>query len=173
MSKKNIFLILIVSIFLSILAISVWGKNAEISGKVPASQITLYDENKQEITKERPNTDGQYKVVEIKEDKTKSITYTFSALLGPENTTDPDLYVYFDNIKVESAPSLNEVNIEEHKKIVDEKEVHTLEYDYEITFSETQQVLTILRFEFNTKDVKHRQYLVFTFTEGGSEIIDD
>ena len=54
MTKKNIFLVLIIVVFFSVMVISIWGKNSDTKGVIPATGITFYDMEDKVVEKTVP-----------------------------------------------------------------------------------------------------------------------
>lgn len=167
MTKKNIFLVLFVVIFFTIMAISVWGKNPESSGNVPATEIIFYDQLGQKITEENISQFKE-KVVTLDKDgdNPKQIIYYFSLELLPANTTDTLVVP-----SLRSEAKLEEINTpineetKEDGKEGEGEEKHPTVYYYKITFEIDQQELTTIDFAFNTTTVKKHAYLMFKWHE--------
>lgn len=169
MNKKNIVLILILTMFLSVMVISIWGKVPEKSGRIDATSITFYDINGVEVTRESESMDKE-KVIEFEvEDKDRvDINYKFSLVLGPEDTTDTDVY---PEIKYGECTF---VETTEKVPSKDETLVMPLKHTYDISFTcEEQDSATKIEFNYNKKGVTKRAYLIFQFKIHRSDIIDD
>lgn len=163
MNKKNIVLILILTIFLSVMVISVLGKQPEDKNRVDATSIVFYDENGEVITNVDEDSPNKDKVITIQGNETDkdNVIYNFSVELLPVETTDDSL----DYTVLGSEALLEEVypngalssNEDEPKKEV--QRVHF----YTMTFTPDQRVLTSIRFKFNKGGIAKFGYLRFTF----------
>lgn len=166
MNKKNIVLILILTVFLSIMAISVWGKVPDPNGNIEATSITFYDKDNNEITNTTDTRDKE-KIIEIliEDDDRHTIIYNFSLVLGPENTTDRDVYVTVNYGEV----ALKETTVNE----TDDKgySITPIKHTYEATFLPEQQENLKLDFTFNKKGVTKHDYLLFKFNVHRHDII--
>ena len=169
MSKKAVTLILLISIFFSVIAMSIWGKIPETGGEVLVTEMIFYDTNNERVTTIN-DSELQEKKIVIEADKDNVISYTFSVELAPSNA---------NNLKLEYEIEQGSATIEEVSRsssyVAKEEEKggrtvdHNNIYHYRITF-ETQKVTTI-QFTSNFSGTKKiNDYLMFVF-EGS--IYDD
>lgn len=174
MTKKNIVLVLIFVIFLSVMAISIWGKDPEPPNKIEATALDFYDSTGTLINIINEESDDKEKI--ISREKTKQdYVYYFSAEISPENTTDPDLV--YDIVLGECT--LEEIIMEDSYRPVDPKAKdqtpqHSTHYHFKATFKPEQQTTTKIRFLYNTKytsDTK-KEFLQFTWTEHHESYVD-
>ena len=169
MTKKNIVLVLILSIFFTVMAISVWGKNPEPSNKIPADSMVFYDEAGQEITTINEHSMDREKIVKLNVDEDEEVTFCFSCDILPENTTDPYLSYKF----VYGEGEIEELILPDSYRPVDSKSTgsssvepqHSTHYHFVITFGVDQQTSAKLKFTYNTQSVTKNEYLLFTWSE--------
>lgn len=95
MTKKNIILLLVMICFLTVMAISIWGKDPELSSKIEVESITICDEEGDEITEviENPNLTQKKITVEKSDEYTEENPYVcnFSVKVNPADATDLSL----------------------------------------------------------------------------------
>lgn len=178
MNKKNIVLILIITIFLSVMVMSVLGKESDDENRIDATGLVIYDQEGNEVTtvvQDSPNND---KAITIKADpeNTDDIVYNFSIELLPADTTDASLqYTVF----AEGVPPTMEEIFPNQERTADEeeepvKEVQRFHY-YKMTFAYDQRAQMSIRFKFNFGEggTANYEYLRFLFDEHPEEDVDD
>lgn len=163
MTKKTVTLILIFTIFLSVIAMAVWGKVPEANTDVAVTSMVFYDE-KGDIVTDINESDYQEKKITIDGKKDETISYTFTVVLLPENATD---------LRIEYTLDSGDASIEllPYEPQDGSNEATHNYYTYRITFQ--KQSVTVLSFVSNFSSTKWiRDYLMFTFTgEGFSDDI--
>lgn len=177
MTKKNIFLILILVVFFSVMAISIWGKNPDKSGVIPATGITFYNQDGVEVTEISPNDGDKPKLISLKrndEEKTDML-YRFSLVLSPEDTTDTVVtwkYMRGEEPEIEEIITPDTYISSSSTPVVDPSSStapkHSIKYMYSVHFLyEQQQKATKLDFEYNKVggSTKHA-YLTFSWSGG-------
>lgn len=172
MNKKNIILILLLSCFLTIMAMSVWGKKPELSNRIPVETITIYDTNSEKVTKVNESA-RQEKIINI-ERSSSEVTYTFYVEITPDNATDLSL-----NYKVQvggDKATLTEITYEDwltsHNKVKREDEVSPAHIHY-FSIKFIKQELVRIYFTSNSTDTIQKDYLMFVWTgSNDSEEID-
>lgn len=163
MNKKNIILILILTIFLSVMVISILGKVPEDKNRVDAESIVFYNESGQVIEDVDEESQNKDRVITIKGNDTDkdNVVYNFSIELLPVETTDDsvDYTVFGSEATMEEVyPNEQPASGEEEPK----KEVQRFHF-YKMTFTPDQRVLTSIRFRFNKGGIAKFGYLRFTF----------
>ena len=159
MTKKNIILILLVSCFLTIMAIAIWGKEPEQSSRVPVTGMQIRDENDEVITTINESTAWKEKNITLQREKDfVSYIYYFSVEILPENATNTSLdyeislgsdFVVLTKIETEDSTNIHYFKIE---------------------FLEQENCR--ISFKTNTEDTRKTEYLLFTWEGeiGGGEI---
>lgn len=159
MTKKNIILILLVSCFLTIMAIAVWGKEPEQSSRVPVTGLQIRDENEEVITTINENTAWKEKMITLQREKDfESFVYYFSVEILPENAT---------NVSLDYEVSLGEEFVTLTKI---ESETQTNIHYFKIEFLEQENCR--ISFKTNKEDTRKTDYLLFAWEGeiGGGEI---
>jgi len=172
MNKKNIVLILILTIFLSVMVISVLGKAPEDKNRVDAQYMVIYDQSGEVVTDYDEESQNKDRIITIKALDTdkKDILYDFSVELFPIETTDDtiDYAVFSSDASMEEVfPDLKKSETDEEKK-----EVQRVHY-YKMTFAYDQRVLTSIRFRFNKGGTVKFAYLRFVFQIRHEEDVGD
>ena len=159
MTKKNIILILLVSCFLTIMAIAIWGKEPEQSSRVPVTGMQIRDENDEVITTINESTAWKEKNITLQREKDfVSYIYYFSVEILPENATNTSLdyeislgsdFVVLTKIETEDSTNIHYFKIE---------------------FLEQENCR--ISFKTNKEDTRKTEYLLFTWEGeiGGGEI---
>ena len=175
MNKKNIVLILIITIFLSVMVMSVLGKVPDDKNRVDAESIVYYNQSGEVISDFVEDSINKYTVVtfDYKEGDTNIIEYNYSLELLPIETTDDSLeYSFLDG----DSSTMEELfpNEEIPTKAEEEPKVEVQRFHfYKMTFVPEQRGLTSIRFKFNKGGVAKYSYLRFQFTEHHEEDVDD
>lgn len=165
MSKKNVFLVLILMIFLTVMAMSLWGKAPELNNTVEATSISFFDKDNVELT-ERNEIDNLLVLITCEEDE--KVTYTLSIQIGPENTTDTSLIYKFPATQAKN-PTLEEIideNTYTENKAGDQ--VHSIYYKYKVSFIENEPVSIIFYYN-NEGGIAKTETLLFTFVKNHTE----
>lgn len=93
MTKKNIILILVIVCFLTVMAISIWGKQPEVSTTVNVSELVIYNQENELVTD--TTKDGKTLKIEVdvgdEYNAEAPQTYTFTVAVLPENATSTDI----------------------------------------------------------------------------------
>ena len=92
MTKKNIILVLFIVSFLTIMAMSIWGKQPELPQYTAVKELVVYNHNNDLVTEKTNN--GNYIIeVDVGQDfnKENPQTYTFSIVVFPEDATSLDI----------------------------------------------------------------------------------
>lgn len=161
MSKKNIILVLVITIFFTIMAMALWGKEADPS-VIGAESITFFNNLNQEITQVNQTAANKPHQVDLTTDITE---YTFSVQINPANTTRTGLdYLVVDGAKnctlTEVVEELDPITVEEKL----ESEIpHSNIYKFHIAFDNADIVK--IKFTFNKGGVSKETYLQFVLTE--------
>ena len=159
MTKKTVTLILLFTIFLSVIAMAVWGKVPEASTEVAVTNIVFYDEKGDEVTTLNDSDNKEKKITIQRQEET--ITYHFRVVLLPENATDLTLEYTLDTGEAEVELLVYEPQNEESTS-----EAPHNYYDYKITFQ--KQSVTILSFVSNFSSTRRiKDYLMFAFEGDG------
>lgn len=170
MSKKNIVIILIITIVLSVMALSVWGKASEDSKRTDATNLIMYDRNNSVIELVDEESPDKEKLIDISanDEDFNKIAYQFSVEIMPKNTTDFDVSA---TIVSQNKPELNE--LPQPEKTDEEDPDHNAKrtHIYQIIFDYEQRSVTKIEFKFNKGGVSITEYLKFTFTIYHEEII--
>lgn len=159
MTKKNIILILLVACFLTIMAVAIWGKEPEVSSRVPVSGLQIRDENDETITKINESTAWKEKIITLQREKDFSgYTYYFSVEILPENAT---------NVSLDYEISLGSDYVTLTKI---EQETQTNIHYFKIDFLEQENCR--ISFKTNKEDTRKTDYLLFAWEGeiGGGEI---
>lgn len=125
MTKKNIILILVIVCFLTIMTMSIWGKQPEIPPSTPVSELVIFD-NENELVTEKSNN-GNYKIevdVGDKFDKENPQTYVFTIAVLPEDATSLDITYEIRTQDYENLASIEkqEADGNKHKFVITFKE---------------------------------------------------
>ena len=171
MTKKNIVLILILAIFFSVMVISVWGKNPEPTGVVPATEIIFYDKDNEEVT-EINNTQDHERIIPAIDKNESGVTYNFSLNIKPENTTDTKVNYYFTYGGGTMVEIIKDDSFVPAKNPSDPP-IHSTVYYYSISFTyEEQNKNTKIDFEFNKVggSTKHA-YLLFRWKANEGDVM--
>lgn len=159
MTKKNIILILVIVCFLTVMAISVWGKLPELSSRVPVTGLIILDSEGNEITEINENSNRKEKVVsterssEYTEDN--PFVYEFTVKVTPDDVTDASLT--YEIIKGEDVVTVEQTT---------NGNIHS----FKVTFKELSECN--IKFSTNKTDTTQIDYLLFTWTgrESGGDI---
>lgn len=168
MNKKNITLILIISLLLSVLVMGIFGTPPKEPDKIPAESLVFYNESGEVIEK---NDEG---ILTVNLDPINDIiVYNFSVEVLPANTTDTDIVIkniIDDTVDINEveAPETEPINLEEKE----EEEKIPFRHYYQIVFGVEYQFLSQYQFCFNQKEVELSETLQFTFIEHHSEDVD-
>lgn len=168
MNKKNITLILIISLLLSVLVMGIFGTPPKEPDKIPAETLVFYNETGEVITK---NDEG---ILTINLDPINDIiVYKFSVEVLPANTTDTDIVIKkiidgTSEITELEAPETEPLNSNENE----EEEKIPFRHYYQVVFGVDSQFLSQYQFCFNQKEVELSEKLQFTFIEHQSEDVD-
>lgn len=154
MTKKNTILILVIICFLTVMAISIWGKKPELSSRVPVTGMVIYDNEGNEITEINENSNRKEKLVtnERSSDYTEDnpFVYEFSVKVTPDDVTDASLnYEVIKGSEIVTVEQTTDGNI----------------HSFKVTFSELSECN--IKFSTNKTDTTQIDYLLFTWT--GSE----
>lgn len=154
MTKKNTILILVIICFLTVMAISIWGKKPELSSRVPVTGMIIYDNEGNEITEINENSNRKEKLVtnERSSDYTEDnpFVYEFSVKVTPDDVTDASLnYEVIKGSEIVTVEQTTNGNI----------------HSFKVTFSELSECN--IKFSTNKTDTTQIDYLLFTWT--GSE----
>lgn len=170
MSKKNIVIILIITIVLSVMALSVWGKASEDSKRIDATNLIMYDKNNAVIELVDEESVDKEKLIDISanDEDFNKIAYQFSVEIKPEDTTDFDISA---TIISQNKPELEEVPQQEKSEEEDPDHVSKRTHTYQIIFDYDQRSVTKIEFKFNKGGVSITDYLKFTFTIYHEDII--
>lgn len=154
MTKKNTILILVIICFLTVMAISIWGKKPELSSRVPVTGMVICDNEGNEITEINENSNRKEKLVtnERSSDYTEDnpFVYEFSVKVTPDDVTDASLnYEVIKGSEIVTVEQTTNGNI----------------HSFKVTFSELSECN--IKFSTNKTDTTQIDYLLFTWT--GSE----
>ena len=154
MTKKNTILILVIICFLTVMAISIWGKKPELSSRVPVTGMVIYDNEGNEITEINENSNRKEKLVtnERSSDYTEDnpFVYEFSVKVTPDDVTDASLnYEVIKGSEIVTVEQTTNGNI----------------HSFKVTFSELSECN--IKFSTNKTDTTQIDYLLFIWT--GSE----
>lgn len=154
MTKKNTILILVIICFLTVMAISIWGKKPELSSRVPVTGMIIYDNEGNEITEINENSNRKEKLVtnERSSDYTEDnpFVYEFSVKVTPDDVTDASLnYEVIKGSEIVTVEQTTNGNI----------------HSFKVTFSELSECN--IKFSTNKTDTTQIDYLLFIWT--GSE----
>ena len=154
MTKKNTILILVIICFLTVMAISIWGKKPELSSRVPVTGMVIYDNEGNEITEINENSNRKEKLVtnERSSDYTEDnpFVYEFSVKVTPDDVTDASLnYEVIKGSEIVTVEQTTNGNI----------------HSFKVTFSELSECN--IKYSTNKTDTTQIDYLLFTWT--GSE----
>lgn len=159
MTKKNIILILLVSCFLTIMAVAIWGKEPEQSSRIPVTGLQIRDENDEVITKINDSTAWKEKIITLqREENFESLIYYFSVEVLPENAT---------NVSLDYEISLGEDSVI-LTKIESETQINIHYFKIEFLKQENCR----LSFKTNKEDTRKTDYLLFAWEGeiGGGQI---
>lgn len=164
MNKKNIILILIFTIFISVMIMSTVGKNPDESSSIPATELVFYNENNDVIENIEEGLD-QAKLIELEETE-ETIEYVFTVEILPIDTTQTNLS--FDVVVGDCT--ITEIEQEgQGSKFIDEgkpsERTETVKYKYKAVFTVDQQTPCKIKFTFNggKGGAKKQDYLKFIF----------
>lgn len=154
MTKKNTILILVIICFLTVMAISIWGKKPELSSRVPVTGMIICDNEGNEITEINENSNRKEKLVtnERSSDYTEDnpFVYEFSVKVTPDDVTDASLnYEVIKGSEIVTVEQTTNGNI----------------HSFKVTFSELSECN--IKFSTNKTDTTQIDYLLFIWT--GSE----
>lgn len=170
MSKKNIVLILIITAIFSVMALSLWGKESDIGNRTDASSICFRDESGNILsTKEESTDDVTLVTMEVSEDDSSDIIYTFSLEILPEQTTDNSL----SYVVLNSHAKVEEINLTITDSETTEQASVNRFHTYKVTFTDTDRGITRIRFTFNKGGNPKLAYLKFVITETHAQDILD
>lgn len=165
MNKKNILLILILTVFFSVMIISTIGNEAVIKSNVYEEDLVFYDNNGAKVERVDQESGNEEKIIEIEaSDLDKSdIVYRFSVEILPENVTENELDYFVDG----TDAVMKEINPDAEAVAEGEgaaQSINRFRY-YEITFDYYQRFVTTVNFKLNAKkeDKKKTVYLRFIF----------
>lgn len=153
MTKKNTILILVIICFLTVMAISIWGKKPELSSRVPVTGMVIYDNEGNEITEINENSNRKEKLVtnERSSDYTEDnpFVYEFSVKVTPDDVTDASLnYEVIKGSEIVTVEQTTNGNI----------------HSFKVTFSELSECN--IKFSTNKTDTTQIDYLLFIWTGG-------
>ena len=159
MTKKTVTLILIFTIFFSVIAMAVWGKVPETSADIYVTHLVFYGSDGAEITEINTSV-NQEKKVNLKRSDVGELTYVFQVAVMPSNATDLRLEYAIEsgNVEVEAidyrpltpdAPPAEEApkNIYTYQVLFLEQDLATL--SFVSNFSGTRRVKDYLMFVFD------------------------
>ena len=116
MTKKNIILILVIVCFLTIMVMSIWGKQAELPQYTAVKELVVYNHNNELVTEKTNN--GNYKIeVDVGQefDEENPQTYTFSVVVLPEDATSLDIVYTVRTTGYEEYASIEKLDSESNK----------------------------------------------------------
>ena len=164
MTKKNIILILVIVCFLTIMSMSIWGKQPEIPTSVAVTELVIYDSEDNLVTEKTKN--GNYKIdVDVGDDFNQEDpqTYTFSVVVLPENATNLDISYEVRTSNFDKIASIEKLESDSNK--------HT----FIITFTEEyfDEPYTInIDFTSNGSGTTRFAYLTLTSTIEEKDVIE-
>lgn len=167
MNKKNITLILLISLLLSVLVMGIFGTPSKEKDKIPAESLKFYNESGEVIKR---NDEG---ILTVNLDPINDIiVYNFSVEVLPADTTDTDIVIknmIDDTADIDEieAPETESIKLEEN-----EEEKVPFRHYYQIVFGVEYQFLSQYQFCFNQKEVELSEKLQFTFIEHQHEDVD-
>ena len=168
MTKKTVTLILIFTIFFSVIAMAVWGKVPETSADIYVTSLVFLDSLGNEIT-DLNDSSLREKKVTLKGDDSKTLDYIFQVVIQPENATDLRLEYNLD-LGDATVETLDYRPLSPDAPPADEAPANVR--TYKITFA--RQTITTLSFISNFSGTRRiKDYLMFVF-EGArsSDVID-
>ena len=116
MTKKNIILILVIVCFLTIMVISIFGKQPELPQYVGVQELIVYNQNNDLVTEKTNN--GNLKItIDVGQDynQEKPQTYTFSVAVLPEDATSLDIVYTIRTNGYEEIASFEKVESDTNK----------------------------------------------------------
>ena len=178
MNKKTIVLVLLLVSFLTIMAISVWGKGVETATRVSVKSISIYDTSNKLIEEEIEDGTIKRKLIELdlKDSELESFTYTFTVTVDPIDAT-------YGGIEFDVQDGKDQVIIEEvdydtwtSYRGTNESDIVTEEYEtvhyFTIKFLE-RKTIKINFYTTSEYDLIQKNYLEFSFKGiGQGDIID-
>ena len=165
MTKKTVTLILLITIFFSIIAMGVWGMVPETLGDIYVNEINFYNHEGAKVTEINESENKEKKIV-LQKEEAETYTYLFYVELLPANATDLSM----KNELVQGDATFRKVdyipfNLGSEDTSEQEGSPRNIT-TYEITF--TKQSVTILSFTCKSSSTQNlTEYLMFTF-DGGS-----
>ena len=141
MTKKNIILILVMVCFLTIMAISIWGKNPELPTNVNVTELVIYNQENALVTEKTNN--GNYKIeIDVGDDYVAEDpqTYTFTVVVLPENATSLDINYEIRTSDFDEIASIEKLESDSNKHtfvITFTEEYFERPYNINIDFTST------------------------------------
>ena len=148
MTKKNIILVLVIVCFLTIMVMSIWGKQPELPQYTSVKELVVYNHNNELVTEKTNN--GNYIVeVDVGQDYNaeEPQTYTFSVLVLPEDATSLDIVYTVRTSDFDEFASIEQLesNSNKHTFVITFKEKYfdgpnNINIDFSSTGSGTTRV---------------------------------
>ena len=116
MTKKNIILILVIVCFLTIMVMSIWGKQPELPQYTAVNELVVYNINNELVTEKTNN--GNYKIeVDVGEEYNSEDpqTYTFTVVVLPEDATSLDIVYTVRTTGYEEYASIEKLESDSNK----------------------------------------------------------
>ena len=116
MTKKNIILLLVMVCFLTMMAMSIWGKEPELPQYVGVQELAVYNQNNDLVTEKTNN--GNFKItVDVGQDFNQEDpqTYTFSVAVLPEDASSLDIVYTVRTTDYEEIASIEKLESDTNK----------------------------------------------------------
>ena len=176
MNKKNIILILIISIFLSVMIISVLGKVPDDKNRIDATSIVFYNQSGEVIEDVDEDSQNKDRLLNFKGKDTDKddFVYTFHIEILPIETTDGGVDADLMSNKEAKLEEVYPNTVEEPSNEGEEpkEKVQRFHY-YKLTLTPEQRVVTSIRFKYNKGGTNRFGYLRFTFDIRHEEDVGD
>lgn len=116
MTKKNIILVLVIVCFLTIMVISIWGKQPELPQYIGVKELVVYNQNSEMVT-EKTNNGNLIIEVDVGQDYNQEDpqTYTFSVAVLPEDATSLDIVYTIRTADYEEIATIEKLDTDSNK----------------------------------------------------------